>query len=238
MSESANTSSWKHIAWLPVNAALSFVLPNILLRQFRIPFNLYCVVLAMVVAAAIWYYARASKIKWSGSLKPGWALGLIFGVFFGLAFMSLTSASRPNLHALILNSPTIPLILQGPLYGLASSLLISGLPFVITWRALAGTNPGNLRKAAVTTAAVLAIASNAALYNIGMPDSNGSIGQRIKNSLAASIPTIVSGNPLASPISNMFLQVSQPVALSIEKSSEIAGKPRETNSKTSPGGAN
>jgi hypothetical protein len=213
-------------------------MPSLLLRQFRIPLNLYCVVLAIVVAATIWYYARASKIKWGSSLKPGWALGLVFGIFFGLAFMSLTSASRPRFHTLILKSPTIPLILQGPLSGLASSLLISGLPFVITWRALAGMNPGNLRKAIVTTAAVLAIALNAGLYNIGMPDSNGSIGKRIKNSLAASIPTIVSGNPLASPISNMFLQVSQSVALSSEKDSEIAGKPRETNSKSSPGGAN
>ena len=82
--------------------------------------------------------------------------------------------------------------------------------------------------------AIMSILVVTTIYSIALPDSNGAVGERIKRNLAASVPTIVSGNPLASPLCNIFLQVSEPVVLAEEKESEVAGKaPR---SKTSAGG--
>jgi hypothetical protein len=170
-------------------------------------------------------------------LNAGWALGIILGVFIGLAFFSMAYSGSLNSIQDWPRVVIMPLLWQGFVYGLFSAVLISVFPFVVTWRALAGANPGAIRKMAVTLAAVIAVGFVSFLYNLGMSTSNGrSLGDQFRKSMLASVPTIISGSPLAAPISSIFLQVSETV-ISLEQANASQLKQSETaRSKSAPGG--
>jgi hypothetical protein len=230
-----NVRSWKHIIWIPIDAVLVFAVPFLFMNLLKIPVEAYYIWLSILSAVFVFYYARYSKLKWTLSLRPGWALGTIMGVFFGLAFLSTASMSKPNIESSFLSAAMLPYLWRGLLYGLASAVLISVIPFVIVWRALAGVNPGMLKKIAVTAAAVVSIALMSFLYNLGISDlRNTSIKERIEKSMIASIPTLVSGNPLAAPIANVFLQMSESVVADGAMPEDI----ETAKLQTKPGGVN
>ncbi len=207
-----NAKSWKHIGWIILNAIPAFGLPFLLVNILKLSTLSYYIWLYIFSAAFIYYYARSTQLKWAVSLKPGWALGTIMGIFFGLAFLSLASTSRPRVEESFLSAAMLPFVWRGLLYGLASAVLISLLPFIIVWRAFAGAYPGIPRKLGVTCIAVVSIAFMSFLYNLGLSDFNqNTVKSQVGKSLIASVPTLVSGNPLAAPITNVFLQVSESV---------------------------
>jgi hypothetical protein len=154
-------------------------------------------------------YSRLSKIHWGASLRTGWALGIIMGVFFGLAFLSVASNSIPEFGSSIIRADILPNLWPDAIFGITTAALISVFPFMVTWRALSGSNPGTFRKLAVTLAAICAIGTMSLLHNIGLDGRSSAVQDNIKKNLIASLPTIISGNPLAAPITTVFLQVSE-----------------------------
>jgi hypothetical protein len=191
--------------------------------------------LGISIAILLWYYSKSSQLNWMASLKAGWALGLIMGVFFGLAFLSLESASEPGIETSLWRPDVLPFVLRGAIFGLANAVLISVFPFIITWRAFAGTAPGTARKIGVTLLACVFIMLMSFLNILGTAGFNDQMQNNITKSMIASIPTIISGNPLAAPISNIFLQVSESVASS-EQAAGNQEKITTAKSKTAPGG--
>lgn len=237
MPDRVNARTWKHIAWLPLNAAVIFLLPILLINVLSLSRNVFYVLLTVIAAGIVWYYTRSTELNFSAWLSPGWALGIILGVFIGLTFISLASLSLPALPAnLFLQIASIQLWLI-VLYGLASGILISVFPFMITWRALAGANPGNFRKLTITVVALIAIGATSFLYNFGMLGDQD-IRERMTKSLIASVPTLLSGSPLATPISSVFLQLSEN-ALALDKTNtKNAGLIETARSKADSGGIN
>ena len=223
--------------WLVQAAVLAFGVPFIFSHLFKLPLDAYFVILGILSIAFFWYYASSTDFKWAESLKPGWALGIILGIFFGLAFISNSAASDSSKG--LAQAMSFPVISRGVIYGLTSAILLTITPFVVVWRAFAGAAPGSFRKLAVTIVAVISIASISILYNLGLGGfDNNNLNNNVKMNMIASIPTLISGNPLAGPISNVFLQVSQNAMAQNEK---VATAPRtiETaKSKTVTGGVN
>jgi ABC-type uncharacterized transport system permease subunit len=134
---------------------------------------------------------------------------------------------------------TPSVILRGIVYGVLSAILLTIIPFVVTWRAFSGANPGNIRKIAVTLIAVIALTSMSFLYNLGLNGlSNRNLNDNVKMSMIANVPTIVSGNPLAGPISSVFLQISRNIALYQETTANVSKLKETAKSKTDSGGVN
>jgi hypothetical protein len=209
-------------------------MPLIFSNALKLEPTAYNIILLIAAIALLGFYVWKSRLKWFASIKTGWALGIIMGVFFGLAFLSLASVSLPNPGEL--SSYLSGIIIRSFTYGLATGIMISVIPFIVTWRALSGTNPGPWRKIGVTLAAVLSITVISVLYNLGtsgLKDIN--VEDRIQKSMIASIPTLISGNPLATPISNIFLQVSENVTFNAHRPTENL---QTAKSKTVSGGIN
>ncbi len=210
-----NARSWKHIIWIPIDAILVFGLPYLLVNLLEFSPEAYYIWLGIFSAVFVFYYAKYTKLKWTLSLKPGWALGTIMGVFFGLAFLSFAFMAKPNIENSFFGAAMLPYLWRGLIYGLASAVLISVFPFMVIWRALAGVNPGTMKKIGLTAAAVVSIALMSFLYNFGISDFNRtSLREQVSKSMIASVPTLISGNPLAAPIANVFLQMSESVVAS------------------------
>jgi hypothetical protein len=228
-----NSKTWKHLLWIPPNAVLVFGLPYLLVKLLKFSNDIYYIWLYIVSIAFIVIYARLTHFNWGASLKTGWALGTILGVFVGLAFLSLASMSNPAIENSFLSVNIIPLLWRGLLYGLISAILISVFPFIVVWRALSGSNPGGTRKIGVTLVAIISIALMSSLYNLGLSDlRNDNLTNQIGKSMIASVPTIISGSPLAAPISNVLLQISESI-----KSGNLDGI-ETAKSKNIPGGIN
>jgi hypothetical protein len=232
-----NVRSWKHIIWIPIDAILVFGLPYLLVNLLKFSTDAYYIWLCILSAAFMFYYVKYTKFKWTLSLRPGWALGTIMAVFFGLAFLSLASLARPTVENDFLSAAMLPYLWRGLLYGLASAIFISVFPFLVVWRALAGVNPGTTKKLGVTVAAVLSIALISFLYNLGLADFNETnLKDQVEKSIIASVPTLVSGNPLATPIANVFLQISESVVAD-SRTTEM-NKIETAKLHTTPGGIN
>jgi hypothetical protein len=231
-------NSWKHMIWLFQAAVLVFGVPFIFSHLLKLPLDLFYVILGIFSIAFIWYYSKATDLDWGKSLSPGWALGIILGAFIGLGFISNAST---QIHMADFNMPafTSRVILRGVIYGVLSAILLTIIPFVITWRAFSGANPGNIRKIAVTLIAVIALASMSFLYNLGLGGfNNKNLNDDVKMSMIANVPSLVSGNPLAGPISNVFLQISRNIALYQENVANVSKINETAKSKTSSGGVN
>jgi hypothetical protein len=228
-----NAKTWKHLLWIPINAVLVFSLPYLLVSLMGLSRDSYFIWLYIFSIAFIGLYAKLSDFHWAVSLKSGWALGTISGVFIGLIFLSLATISKPALEISFFSASMLPLLWRGLLYGLVSAALVSVFPFVVVWRALSGINPGAFRKFGVTIVAILSIGLMSSLYNLGLSDlKQENLGNQIGKSLIAAVPTIISGSPLAAPISNVLLQMSE----SVERGS-LDGI-QTAKSKTAPGGIN
>jgi hypothetical protein len=233
-----NHRSFKHVLWIPINAILAFGLPYIAVSIMKISSDSYFGLVVLLSGGLIIYYSKATQFHWKSSLKTGWALGIIIGIFFGLGILSISSISQPGLVSSFFHLSILPLIWRGFVYGLALAILISVFPFIVIWRALAGASPRFFRKFYVTLAAIAAIFLMTVLYNLGLSGGGPNIQNRIEKSLIASVPTIISGSPLAAPIAIMFLQVSE-VAITLNTNSEMSLQNNQpTKSKTVPGGIN
>ena len=226
---------WKHLLWLPINGALAFLAPASLLGILGIAQGAYYILAFIISTAIAIYYIKSSNYKLGQHLKSGWALGIIFGVFIGLVFMSFASVSNPDIYREFSRAGAAPAIIKSVLLGIAIAVLVTVLPFVIVWRAIGENTQGRLRKSLVAIVAIVAVMAVTFLYSLGLPGSlQGDLQANFMKTMIAGVPTLISGSPLAAPISNIFLQLS-------EAATQNSNSPRdsaEQSSKTSSGGIN
>jgi hypothetical protein len=209
VSVNLNTRSWKHILWVFGGSIMFFLLPLIAFHLLDMSTDLYYFVFLLASLAFLSVYRKKSALNLKSSIKSGWALGLILAVFFGLGFISyyltVSTEGAGNTNITVI-------IWRGLAFGFFSGVLLSAFPFVATWRAFAGTTPGRLRRVGVVIIAAFSVTLMSFSHNIGMigPDMN-KIEKQVKVELIASLPTLLSGNPIASPITKTFFRVSKTV---------------------------
>ncbi len=191
---------------------LLFGLPLLFVNLFKVPIDLYYLIFLLSTAGFLLYYKKSSSLKARASLKSGWALGFILAVFFGFGFISYSLVDSPEVLGMFKNINFMVVLWRGIIFGLASAIMISVFPFVVTWRALAGAHPGNFRRIGVIVIAVFFIALTSFSYSMGLTGLNrDNMRDRITMNLIASIPTLVSGNPMAAPIAGAFKEISKMV---------------------------
>lgn len=204
---------WKHLLWLPINGIIAFLLPFTLLGVIKLSQSAYHIIAFVLCTVLAVYYAKSSSLQLRHSIKPGWALGIIFGVFIGLIFLSFASLSNTGFQTEFVDLGAARIILKSILFGIANALLVTVLPFVIVWRAIGEDLSGMFRKSIVAIVTITAVAAVSFLYSLGLPGSlNGDLQTNFLKTMIAGAPTVISGSPFAAPISNIFLQLSEATA--------------------------
>ena len=191
---------------MTVPIIMLFALPSICLRVLSLPIDLYYSIFVICGIAFLWIYGRRTSLNLRLALKSGWALGLISAVFIGMAILSYSISINDNPIQFELNIATLVVLWWGVVFGLIGTALISAFPFIAAWRAFAGSNPGNFRKIGVSVIAIIAITATSLSYSVGIVGfDKEKVIYNAKMNLLTGIPTLLTGNPFASPIAGAFL---------------------------------
>ena len=120
--------------------------------------------------------------------------------------MSYSISINDNPIQFELNIATLVVLWWGVVFGSIGTALISAFPFIAAWRAFAGSNPGNFRKIGVSVIAIIAITATSLSYSVGIVGfDKEKVIYNAKMNLLTGIPTLLTGNPFASPIAGAFL---------------------------------
>lgn len=197
----------RHLLWIPAAAAVGFLAAFIFGDQLTLPVDLYYLVYFAIVIGFFAAYARTTGLDlgpWVRQRLP-WAIGL--GLLFGLIMLRQV-LSRPATEHLGGAVLVWAIAWRGLVYGGVDGLLLFAFPWIVTWRAFGGgrvSRPSRLFAAIVAWAMVLFVTT---AYHLGYRDfrSDRIVQPNIGSAITA-LPTLVTANPVASPIAHVMLHV-------------------------------
>jgi hypothetical protein len=188
-----------------VGFGIPFVFADLLELERDVYYGVYAV--ATVALFAAWL--RSSGTTFGASVRHRLPLALTLG---------LLGAVVTSFAVLRVDDPTphpdgfefaVAVVWRGIVYGLVDGLLLAALPVLIVYAAL---DPGRRRllgKLAVGVAAVAASFAMTAAYHAGYPEfRDGDVAKPLTGNAAWSLPTVLSANPIASPIAHAGMHVT------------------------------
>jgi hypothetical protein len=146
------------------------------------------------------------RVKLFFSRRLTW--GILLGVLFGL--MSARNViSRPETEKLTGILLYWAVFWRGFFYGAVDGLLLFSFPWIVTWRSLRAEGKNTYMKIGSSLIAWVFILLITTFYHLGYTDFRSKkIIQPNIGSTIASIPTLITANPIASPITHIFLHVT------------------------------
>jgi hypothetical protein len=173
-----------------------------------LPLDLYYLIYFAIIITFFTIYIRKTQLnlrKWfSRRLLWGILLGLIFG-----ALMVQNVLSRPQTEKFTGPYLTWLIFWRGLIYGAMDGFLLSVFPWMVTWRAFDVEKKPLGKKIAFGLLAWLFILVLTTAYHLGYSDfrSKKIIQPNIGNTII-SAPTLISANPIASPITHAIMHIA------------------------------
>jgi hypothetical protein len=200
-----------HWAWLGAGFLLAFTVPFVLADVLEIDRDVYYGLYAASVLGLFWLWSRATGYDLRASVRRRWLAALLLGLAVAavLAVMVLrTEEATPRPDGLGLLGAVA---WRGVVYGAADGLLLSAFPILVVFAAFAGSRLEARRagKAAIGVVALAASFAMTAIYHAGYSDfRSGKITKPLTGDVVWSIPTLVTLNPIGSPIAHVGLHTS------------------------------
>lgn len=203
-----NAKNIGHLVWILFVPLIGFVASFIFGDLLSLPLDLYYLIYFVLAGMLFAIYV----VKTHLNLKKWFMQRLLWGILFGLIFAAVMTQhvlSRPattrftGLYLIWL------IIWRGLTYGVIDGLLLTVFPWIITWRAFRAEEKPVTKKIALSLLAWVFILLTTTAYHVGYSDfrSKKIIQANIGNSIM-SIPTLVSTNPLATPITHAALHIT------------------------------
>jgi hypothetical protein len=191
-----------HLVWIPAAALVGFAASFVFGDRIVLPLDLYYLVYFVIVGGFLAVYVTRTKLdvrRWA-SRRLGWAVGL--GIVGGIMLMRGVRAQPETAH-LEGGMLAWALLWRGVIYGAVDGLLL------LAWRALRAGERGWTVKLRAGALAYLSILLVTTAYHLGYADfrSRMIVQPNIGSSIGA-VPTLLSANPVASPVSHVFLHVT------------------------------
>ncbi|NIP56884.1 MAG: hypothetical protein GWM92_18955 [Gemmatimonadetes bacterium] len=197
-----------HLLWIPAGGAVAFVAAFVFGDLLRLPVDLYHLIYFGAVLGFLTFYARTTELElraWIGR-RWGWAvaLGVVGGVV--LARGVLAGPSTPGLSGAAL---AWAVAWRGLAYGAVDGLILLAFPWVVVWRALGAEERGWSARVGAAALAWTAILFVTTVYHLGYGDFRSpKLVQPNIGSTIGAVPTLVTANPIASPLSHVFLHLT------------------------------
>ena len=197
-----------HLKWILFVVLVGFGTSFIFGDLITLPLDLYYLIYFGIILTFFTIYIKKTHLslrEWfSRRLLWGILLGLIFGVF-----MVQNVLSRPETEKF--TGPYLAWLIfwRGLIYGAIDGLLLSVFPWIVTWRAFDVEKKPLGKKIAFGLLAWLFILVFTTAYHLGYSDfrSKKIIQANIGNTII-SIPTLVSTNPIGSPITHAIMHIA------------------------------
>ena len=202
----SHVSQW---TWLGITLLTGFAIPFLFADLLAIGRDVYLGIYAAGALALFAAWMRASGTTFGALARHRWPLALVLGALGAVVTaFAVLRVEDPTPHPGGFEF-AVAVVWRGVVYGLVDGLLLAALPVLIVYAAL---EPGRRRlvgKLAVGLAAVAASLAMTASYHAGYPEfRDGDIAKPMTGNLAWSLPTVLSANPIASPIAHAGLHVT------------------------------
>jgi hypothetical protein len=198
----------KHLIWVIFGALVGFGSSFIFGDLLTLPVDLYYLIYFGIIVSFFIIYTRKTELK----LKEWFSRRLVWGVLLGLIFGALmvkNVLSRPETEKFTGAYLVWLIFWRGLVYGTIDGLLLSSFPWMVTWRAFDVERKPWGKKIAFGSLAWLLILVVTTAYHIGYSDfrSRKIIQPNIGNTII-SLPTLISANPIGSPITHAIMHIT------------------------------
>lgn len=200
-----------HWAWLAAGFVLAFAVPFLLADLLGINRDLYYGLYAASVLGLFWVWSRSTEYDLRASVRRHWVAALLLGL--GVAAILVTmvlrtedATTRPDGFELV-----GAVAWRGVVYGATDGLLLSAFPILVVFAAFAGTRLAEKRTGTIVIGLVALLASIAmtAVYHVGYSDfRSDKVTKPLTGDVVWSVPTLVTLNPIGSPIAHIGLHTS------------------------------
>jgi hypothetical protein len=197
-----------HLKWIVYGVIVGFGASFIFGDLITLPLDLYYLIYFGIIFAFFTIYIKRTQLNLREWFYRRWVWGILLGLVFG-ALMIQNVLSRPATEKF--TGPYLVWLIfwRGLIYGAIDGLLLSVFPWVVTWRAFEVEKKPLGKKIAFGFLAWLFILVLTTAYHLGYSDfrSKKIIQPNIGNTII-SIPTLVSANPIGSPITHAIMHMT------------------------------
>jgi hypothetical protein len=197
-----------HLKWIVYGVIVGFGASFIFDDLITLPLDLYYLIYFGIIFAFFTIYIKRTQLNLREWFYRRWVWGILLGLVFG-ALMIQNVLSRPATEKF--TGPYLVWLIfwRGLIYGAIDGLLLSVFPWVVTWRAFEVEKKPLGKKIAFGFLAWLFILVLTTAYHLGYSDfrSKKIIQPNIGNTII-SIPTLVSANPIGSPITHAIMHMT------------------------------
>ncbi len=197
-----------HLKWIAFGVLVGFGASYIFGDLITLPLDLYYLIYFGIVISFLIFYTKKTQLN----LKEWFSRRLVWGILLGLIFGALmvqNVLSRPATEKF--TGPYLAWLIfwRGLVYGAIDALLLSAFPWIVTWRAFNVEKKPLRKKIAFGLLAWLFILVLTTAYHLGYSDfrSKKIIQPNIGNTII-SIPTLVTANPIGSPIAHAIMHMT------------------------------
>lgn len=200
-----------HWAWLAGGLIYAFAVPYVLADVLEINRDLFygLYALAVIVLFALW--SRSTGYDLVAAAKRRWVAALVLGLAVAAVMVAMVlrtedATARPDGIELI-----GAVAWRGILYGVTDGLLLSVFPILVVFAAFAGTRLHRSLSGRIAIGAIALMASLAmtAVYHAGYSDFRSEkMSKPLTGDVIWSVPTLVTLNPIGSPIAHAGLHTS------------------------------
>ena len=197
-----------HLKWIVFGALVGFGASFIFGDLITLPLDLYYLIYFGIIVSFFTIYIKKTQLNLKEWYSRRWAWGVLLGLIFG-AVMVQNVLSRPATEKF--TGPYLEWLIfwRGLVYGAIDGLLLSAFPWIVTWRAFNVEKKPLGKKIASGLLAWFFILVVTTVYHLGYSDfrSKKIIQPNIGNTII-SIPTLVSANPIGSPITHAIMHIA------------------------------
>jgi hypothetical protein len=202
---------WEHWVWLAGGFVVAFAVPFVLADVLEMNRDLFYGLYALAAFGLLVLWARSTGYDLVAAAKRRWILALALGlavaaVLTVMVLRTEDATARPEGVELF-----AAVLWRGVVYGVADGLLLSVFPILVVFAALAGTrlNRRFAGKVVVGIVALVASLGMTAVYHSGYSDfRSDKMAKPLTGDVVWSVPTLVTLNPIGSPIAHAGLHVS------------------------------
>jgi hypothetical protein len=173
-----------------------------------LPLDLYYLIYFGIIISFFTIYIKKTQLNLKESVFKRLFGGILLGLIFG-ALMVQNVLSRPETETF--TGPYLAWLIfwRGLIYGAIDGLLLSTFPWIVTWRAFEVEKKPLGKKIVFGFLAWLFILVLTTAYHFGYADfrSKKIIQPNIGNTIM-SVPTLVSANPISSPITHAIMHIA------------------------------
>ena len=197
-----------HLIWIVLSALVGFGAAFIFGDLLPLPVDLYYFVYFGIIIMFFSIYIRRTKVNIRDWVSKKLFWGVLLGLILG-AFMVQNVLSRPETERFSGAYLAWLIFWRGLVYGAIDGLLLSSFPWIVTWRAFDVSRKPLGKKIAFGFLAWGFILVVTTAYHLGYSDfrSKKIIQPNIGNTII-SLPTLLSGNPLGSPITHAIMHMT------------------------------